>query len=230
MSNLMNNTPTSIQSHLFSLKDEDYKAFQSALIPTIFKDQIIGVRIPALRAYAKSIQNSPLAAEFLKRLPHFYYEENNLHVFLIAELEGRALYDALDIFLPYIDNWATCDSLRPQYFKKDRAALRAHIEHWLQSPHLYTRRFAIEHLMLHFLDKDFDPADPKHLAAMESDEYYEQMVIAWYFSEALSHRYEEILPYFTTPLLKEPVLKMAKQKALDSKKLTAEQKVVLYKA
>ncbi|MBQ8235554.1 MAG: DNA alkylation repair protein [Clostridia bacterium] len=230
MSNLMNNTPTPIQSHLFSLKDEAYKAFQSALMPTVCAERNIGVRTPALRAYAKNIKNTPLATEFLKELPHFYYEENNLHAFLIADYEGQALFDALDAFLPHVDNWATCDSLRPKYFKKDKTALRTHIERWFHAPHLYTRRFAIEALMLHFLEDGFEPTDPMRLSAINSHEYYEQMMIAWYFAEALCRRYEEILPYFTAPLLKEPILKMARQKALDSKKLTEEQKAVLRKA
>jgi 3-methyladenine DNA glycosylase AlkD len=219
------NTCSTIFEDLEKLADARYKNLQSSLLPTIPKEAILGVRIPDLRKYAKSIQNTPLSKEFLEDLPHFYYEENNLHAFLIADLKGKALYKALDAFLPYVDNWATCDGLRPKYFKKDKVRLRAHIKRWLRSPHLYTRRFAIEMLMLHFLDEnDTLGEDLASLSSVESDEYYEQMMLAWYFAEALCQHFDRVLPYFTEGRLKDPVLKMARRKALDSLKLTREQK------
>lgn len=219
------NTCSTIFEDLEKLADARYKNFQSSLLPTIPKDLIIGVPIPVLRKYAKSIQNTPLAASFLSVLPHRYYEENNLHAFLIADLEGQALFDALDAFLPYIDNWATCDSLRPKYFKKDRVRLRAHIKRWHRCPHLYTRRFAIEMLMLHFLDEnDTLGEDLAYLSSVESNEYYEQMMLAWYFAEALCQHFDRVLPYFTEGKLKDPILKMARRKAFDSLKLTKAQK------
>lgn len=230
-----------IQKSLLSMADPAYKAFQAPLLPTVEKDRIIGVRMPHLRKYAKSIKNTPLADEFLSSLPHFYYEEQNLHALLIADYEGQALFDALDAFLPHVDNWGTCDSLRPKQFKRTaeaqehgqaknapmvRGELRRHIDKWLASPHLYTRRFAVEMLMLHFLDEPHR-ADFDRLAAVKSEEYYEQMMLAWYFAEALCHHFDAVLPYFKDGMLKEPVLKMAKRKAFDSLKLTKEQKQCL---
>lgn len=213
------------------MADPKYKAFQAPLLPTVKTDRILGVPMPHLRKYAKSIKNSPLAAAFLEDLPHFYYEEQNLHAFLIMDLEGRALFEALDAFLPYVDNWGTCDSLRPPYFKKakdeqSRQELRQRIDGWLSSPHLYARRFAIEMLMLHFLETP-RIGDLDRLAAVKSEEYYEQMMLAWYFAEALCRHYDAILPYFTQGRLCDPVLKMAKRKALDSLKLNEDQKSAL---
>ena len=212
------------------MADPKYKAFQAPLLPTVKTDRILGVPMPHLRKYAKSIKNSPLAAAFLEDLPHFYYEEQNLHAFLIMELEGHRLFEALDAFLPYVDNWGTCDSLRPPYFKKakdeqSRQELRQRIDGWLSSPHLYARRFAIEMLMLHFLEIP-RKGDLDRLAAVKSEEYYEQMMLAWYFTEALCRHYDAVLPY-TEGRLCDPVLKMAKRKALDSLKLNEDQKSAL---
>ncbi len=225
------NAPCSVVDALREMADPKYKAFQAPLLPTVEKDRIIGVRMPLLRKYAKSIKNSPLAAAFLEKLPHFYYEEQNLHAFLIMEFEGYQLFEALDAFLPYVDNWGTCDSLRPPYFKKvkdesARQELRQRIDGWLSSPHLYTRRFAIEMLMLHFLEIP-RKSDLDRLAAVKSEEYYEQMMLAWYFAEALCRHYDAVLPYFLEGRLSDPVRRMAKRKALDSLKLNEVQKAAL---
>ena len=164
----------------------------------------------------------------MQTLPHTYHEENNLHAFLIERLGD---YDqtiaALNAFLPYVNNWATCDSLSPKCFKKHRLVLRNEIDRWLCSPHTYVVRFAIKTLMNEYLDADFSPDDPARLAAFQTDEYYLQMVIAWYFATALAKRYDEILPYFRAGVLEPTIRKMAIRKAKDSFRLTKEQKEAL---
>lgn len=222
------NTCSTIFEDLEKLADARYKNFQSALLPTVPKERILGVRMPTLRKYARTIRNTPLCDAFLEDLPHRYYDENNLHAILLSDMTGDPLYVALERFLPYVDNWATCDSLRPKCFKNDTVELRSRVDLWLTSPHLYTRRFAIEMAMLHFLDdEELRPRDLARMADMESSEYYEQMMLAWYFAEALCRHFDQVLPYFREGRLKDPILKMAKRKALDSLKLTREQKELL---
>ena len=211
---------------LFSMQDLKYRDFHSALMPTVDKEKVIGVRVPALRKFAKSIYGTPEAEEFLLSLPHIYYEENNLHAFLI-ELNGN--YDEtlllLEAFLPYIDNWATCDMLTPKCFKKHLTSEKC-IE-WMNSDHPYTVRFGIEMLMKFFLDEKFSPEYLDLVASVKSEHYYVKMMIAWYFATALSKQYESTIPIFNDKLLPVWEHNKAIQKAVESLRITKDQKELL---
>ena len=219
-----------IQAELFSLQDSDYKTFHSKLMPTIDPDTIIGVRTPALRALARQLQKLPgIDLDVFKaNLPHKYYEENNLHAFLIEQCRD---YDTciweLDCFLPYVDNWATCDMMRPKCFKHHTKELLTKAEQWLASGHTYTVRFAIETLMVYFLDEKFDPKYLAMVAAVQSDEYYINMMIAWYFATALAKQWQSTLPYLTEERLPLWVHNKTIQKAVESYRITPEQKKLL---
>ena len=187
-----------VQARLFELQDRQYRAFHCRLIPHINPETVIGVRTPELRKFAKAFSKEPEAGEFLQILPHKFYEENNLHGFLIEAMKDyHQVVAALDAFLPYVDNWATCDLLKPVCFAKNREKLLPCVTRWLGDAHPYTVRFAIEMLMTHYLREDFSPEYPAWVAAVESDHYYIRMMQAWYFATALAFRYEEILPYLT---------------------------------
>ena len=211
---------------LFSMQDLKYRDFHSALMPTVDKEKVIGVRVPALRKFAKSIYGTPEAEEFLHSLPHTYYEENNLHAFLI-ELNGN--YDEtlllLEEFLPHIDNWATCDMLTPKCFKKHLTDEKC-IE-WMNSAHPYTVRFGIEMLMKFFLDEKFSPEYLELVASVRSEHYYVKMMIAWYFATALSKQYESTIPIFNDKLLPVWEHNKAIQKAVESLRITKDQKELL---
>ncbi len=181
---------------LFELRDTEYKNFHSKLIPNVSPDSIIGIRVPLLRKLSKEIFGTDESNAFLRRLPHTYYEENNLHAFLIEQIKDfDECINEVERFLPFIDNWATCDSLRPKCFKNNREALLPHIENYLTSSHTYTVRFGTEMLMCLFLDEYFDIAFPKRISEISSDEYYVNMMIAWYFATALSKQYETVIPF-----------------------------------
>ena len=215
-----------IQETLFSMQDLKYRDFHSALMPTVDKEKVIGVRVPALRKFAKSIYGTPEAEEFLHSLPHTYYEENNLHAFLI-EINGN--YDEtlllLEVFLPYIDNWATCDMLTPKCFKKHLTVQKC-LE-WMSSSHPYTVRFGIEMLMKFFLDEKFSPEYLDLVASVKSEHYYVKMMIAWYFATALSKQYESTIPIFNDKLLPVWEHNKAIQKAVESLRITKDQKELL---
>ena len=216
------------QNRLFSMQDEAYRDFTAKLIPNVDRARIIGIRTPRLRAFAKDFAKEPACADFLRALPHFYLEENHLHGFLI---EGIRDYDrciqALDAFLPFIDNWATCDSLRPACFAKNHARLRADAVRWIGSGALYTRRFGVGMLMAHFLDADFDPRDLALVAGIETEEYYLSMMQAWYFATALAKQYDAALPYLAERRLRPETHRRAVQKAIESRRLSEEQKAYL---
>ncbi len=217
-----------ILAGLFSLQDPGYRAFQSRLIPTVDPDSIIGVRTPALRKYAKELAKNPEVSLFLSALPHAWFDENQLHAFLISEEKDfDACVREVNRFLPYIDNWATCDQLSPRVFRKHRAELLPQIQIWLRSDRTYTIRFGIGMLMQHYLDDRFDPAYPELVAGIRSEEYYVNMMIAWYFSTALAKQYAQIVPYFETPRLDPWTHNKAIQKAVESFRITAEQKTYL---
>lgn len=219
---------TMITEKLFFLQDLKYKDFQCKLMPTVDPDSVIGVRTPALRTLAKELYGTREAAEFFSALPHTYYEENNLHAFLIERIKDfDACITALDAFLPYVDNWATCDSMRPGCFKKNTEKLLPYIERWLTSSHTYTVRFAIEALMIYYLDEHFDGSYPRRIAAITSDEYYINMMIAWYFATALAKRWDDIIPFIEGKCLPVWVHNKAIQKACESYRITAEQKEYL---
>lgn len=221
-------TRTKIQQQLFDLQDRVYRDFQAGLIPTAEPDSMIGVRTPALRALAKQLRGSREAEEFLRKLPHRYFDENQLHAFLIAEEKDfAASVEKVEAFLPYIDNWATCDQLSPKVFRKNRQELLPRIREWLGSGRVYTVRFGIGMLMQHFLEEDFDPEYPELVAGIRSEEYYVNMMIAWYFATALAKQYDAVLPYLEEGRLDPWTHNKTIQKAVESYRITPEHKAYL---
>lgn len=217
-----------VQKELFNLQDEAYKKFHSKLMPNVSADLIIGVRTPALRKFAKDFSKHEYANEFLNSLPHKYYEENNLHGFLIEQIKDYdILTKRLDEFLPYVDNWATCDLMRPKIFKKNKDRLIEKIDEWIDSDHTYMKRFAIEMLMSFYLDEDFKLEYAQKVATVKSEEYYVNMMIAWYFATALAKQYESIIPFIEGKKLEKWVHNKTIQKAVESYRITNEQKVYL---
>lgn len=217
-----------IQNLLFQLKDEEYRRFQSALIPGISYDRVIGVRIPRLRALAKQLIKEGRADKFISELPHYYYEENNLHAFIIAEEKDfHILMEKTEAFLPHIDNWATCDSFRPKAFRLHKKELEPYALRWLESDGEYTVRFAVEVLMTCFLSEDFRDEYPRRISGIISDKYYVNMMIAWYFATALSVRYDEIIVYIEENKLPLWVHNKTISKACESLRITKEQKEYL---
>ncbi|MGM9551456.1 MAG: 2-thiouracil desulfurase family protein [Clostridia bacterium] len=218
---------SNIRNSLFEMQDLKYRDFHAKLMPNVKKDLIIGIRTPVLRKFAKELKEDD-ANRFLEVLPHKYYEENNLHAFLLENIKDYDLcIQKVNEFLPYVDNWATCDMLRPKCFKKHKRELLGEIKNWLNSDKVYTVRFAIGMLMTHFLDDDFDPVYPKIVSEIKSDEYYVNMMIAWYFATALSKQWEEVSPYITEFSLPLWVHNKAIQKAVESFRITGEQKAFL---
>ena len=218
-----------IQARLFELQDKDYQAFQAKLMPTVEPDTIIGVRMPALRELVKEVRGTEEANRFLKELPHQYYEENNLHGLLAANIkDAECCIAELDKFLPYIDNWATCDVISPVPFKKHPACLLPKVREWLASTHTYTIRFGIGVLMKFYLDEAFSPEYPEWLAAVKSDEYYVNMMIAWYFATALAKQPEAALPYLKNQRLDPWTHNKTIQKARESYRISPEMKEELY--
>ena len=219
---------TEVQKELFALRDEGYRDFTAKLIPTVDKARVIGVRTPALRAFARDFAKGPEAADFLRELPHFYLEENGLHASLVNAIRDYdACIAALDTFLPYVDNWATCDSLSPACFKKNHTRLISDVRRWLDSDRLYTVRFGIGVLMAHFLDGDFAPEYLDWAAAIETEEYYLCMMQAWYFATALAKQYDAALPYLENRRLDPWTHNKTIQKAVESYRITDEQKAYL---
>ena len=217
-----------IQKCLFEMQDIKYREFHSKLMPTVNKGKIIGVRIPAIRKFAKKIANTPDACEFMEALPHKYYEEDNLHAFLISEIaDFEKCVEALECFLPYIDNWATCDSLRPKCFKFNTDKLISYIYKWISSANTYTARFGIEILMLHYLDESFKEEYLYTVSKIKSEEYYVNMMIAWYFATALAKQYDASLPILKCRVLSTWVHNKTIQKAVESYRITEEQKIYL---
>lgn len=219
---------TDLQSTLFDLADRDYAAFQAKLAPTISPDKFIGVRMPELRRFAAQYGKTAQSDLFLSTLPHEYQDENLLHAILISNLRDfDACLNAVEAFLPYVDNWAVCDSLRPACFKKHRGQLLPHIRRWIASSAAYTCRFGIEMLMLHFLDDAFDPMLLELPAGVDSKEYYIRMMVAWFFATALAKQWDAVLPYIEQHRLPEWTHRKAIQKACESYQITPEQKAVL---
>lgn len=225
----MNNL-NEVQSHLFELRDEKYKQFTSRLLPTVDSELIIGVRTPLLRQFARQFSKTSMAARFLVSLPHTYYEENNLHAFLIEQIrDPEKCISALNTFLPYTDNWATCDSMSPKIFKKHPQTLLPAIKRWMASQDTYAVRFGIKMLMEHFLDEKFKPCYAEQVAKVRSEEYYINMMMAWYFATALAKQYESIVPFIEQKKLPEWVHNKTIQKACESYRITSEQKAYLRK-
>lgn len=217
-----------ILKELKALSDESYRSFQGKLMPTINRANILGVRSPLLRAYAKELYGTEEAENFLQELPHRYYEENNLHAFLVERIKDfdRCIAE-LNRFLPYVDNWATCDSMNPKVLTRYKEELLPHIDRWLASEQLYTRRYAIGLLMGLYLDADFRPAYLAQVAACDCSEYYIHMMVAWYFATALAKQYDYAFPYIEQGLLDTKTHNKAIQKAIESNRIPPERKQFL---
>lgn len=217
-----------IRVELFKMQDMDYRDFNSKLIPTVDKESMIGIRTPDLRKYAKQLGKSSDVIEFLQTLPHKYFDENQLHAFIISEIKDfKNCIDEINRFLPYIDNWATCDQLSPKVFKKYHNELFEYIKDWLKSDKVYTLRFGIGMLMEHFLDEDFDILYPEIVSKIRSGEYYINMMIAWYFATALAKRYESVIPFIENNSLDIWTHNKAIQKAVESLRISDEKKEYL---
>ena len=218
----------SIRETLLSLQDGEFAAFQARLLPNIAPERIIGVRTPELRKLAKQLRGSSDGEAFLKALPHKFFEENNLHAFLLCETKDfKRCVQAVEEFLPYVDNWATCDQLRPKAFARNKQALLPHICSWLDSDREYIRRFGIGMLMSHFLDEDFREEYLRWVSDIHSEEYYVNMMIAWYFATALAKQYEAALPFIENRRLDPWVHNKTIQKALESLRVSDERKIYL---
>ncbi len=217
-----------LKSELFSMKDEKYRDFQSKLIPTVPKEKIIGIRTPLLRKFAKDFFKTSGAKFFLEALPHEYYEENNLHAFLLEYItDFEECANAVTKFLPFVDNWATCDSMSPKVFGKHKEKLLVYIEKWLSSGDTYSVRFGIKMLMEHFLGEDFSLEYPEAVVKIKSEEYYIRMMRAWYFATALAKQYDAVLPFIEERKLEKWTHNKAIQKATESYRITDEQKKYL---
>ena len=217
-----------VRARLFALRDEKYQVFNAKLIPTMDPSLVIGVRTPAMRKLAKELAGTEDAAEFMAALPHEYFEENNLHGFLIENIRDYdACVAALEAFLPYIDNWATCDQTSPKVLGKRPDDLRVRIEAWMNSEHPYTIRYGVGMLMRWFLGDGFEVSDLERVAALRSGEYYVNMMVAWYFATALAKQYGATLPYIEEKRLPEWTHNKAIQKAVESYRIAPEQKEYL---
>ena len=217
-----------IEKILFENQDLKYRDFQAKLMPNVDKERIIGVRTPILRKLGKQLAKEPQIDEFLSAIPHDYYDENNLHGFIISECKDyKKAVEYVDKILPYVDNWATCDLLSPKVFKKNRSDLKLDINRWLKSSETYTIRFGIEMVMSHFLDDDFDKSYLETISKIRSDEYYVNMMIAWYFATALAKQWDSTVPYIEQYKLDKWVHNKTIQKAVESYRITDEQKTYL---
>jgi len=218
---------TTIQKTLISMGEEKYREFSSNLMPSVEKSKVIGVRIPTLRKYAKELKNYE---SFLAELPHEYFEENNLHAFLIERQQSfDECIEKLDAFLPYIDNWATCDSMKPKVLKKEPEKLLKHIIKWINSKDVYAIRYAINLLMSFYLEENFKKDYLDLVLEVKSNEYYINTMRAWYFATALAKRYKETLPYIENNLLDTWTHNKTIQKAVESRRISEQQKQYLKK-
>ena len=219
---------TNVQDQLFGMQDLKYRDFHAKLMPTVNKEKLIGVRTPALRAFAKSYGKTEEAKEYLQILPHQYYEENNLHGLLIEQIKD---YDTclkeLKRFLPYIDNWATCDMLAVKVVKKHLDTFIDEVYRWMESDYTYTIRFGVNMLMRYYLEDAFRMEYPEKVAQIRSKEYYVNMMRAWYFATALAKQYEKILPFIEEQKLDIWTHNKTIQKAIESYRITPEQKEYL---
>lgn len=218
-------TTQDIRQRLFALQDEKFRDFHSRLIPTVPPDSIIGVRTPELRKLAKEVGTEPA---FLSDLPHKYYDENQLHALIISGMKDFDECTArLEEFLPFVDNWATCDQMSVKIFKKHTQQLLPYVKKWLDSGHTYTVRYGVGCLMNYYLDSEFSPEYMEIVANIRSNEYYINMMIAWYFATALAKQYSEAMKYIDQHRLDDWTHRKAIQKAIESCRITDEQKKYL---
>lgn len=212
-----------ILDSLYALQDTVYRDFNSALIPNVPKDSFIGVRTPSLRKLAKDMIKSGLAKDFVGNLPHKFFEENQLHAFILSYLRDfDVVIRETERFLPYVDNWATCDQLSPGVFKSNKNELLNYVYKWIKSKHTYTVRFGVKVLMQYWLDDDFDEKYADIVANIKSDDYYVNMMRAWYFATGLAKQYERVLPYLQK--LDGWTRKRTIQKSLESFRVSDEHK------
>lgn len=221
----MRNVESAVRQRLLELKEDKYRAFQCALMPGVDAQRVLGVRTPLLRKIVREMVRNGEAEAFLSALPHAFYEENNLHALLVMEIKDEErLFEELNRFLPFVDNWATCDMLRPPLLKKIPERTRQEIRKWMRSGEPYAVRFGLEMLMMHFLKEHFDESVLQEAAAIASEEYYVKMMQAWFFATALAERYDEALPFLQKGILEEWVRRKALQKARESLRMSEKQK------
>lgn len=224
------NSESDVRSRLFKYQDLKYRDFHSKLMPTVNKDRIIGVRTPVLRKIAKEFNKSDYKEDFLKAVPHKYYEEDNLHAFLIEQIKDfDECISALDNFLLYIDNWATCDMMTPEVLRKFPDKLYLKIQEWVKSSHTYTVRFGVVTLMKFFMNERIDENHLKLLLSIKTDEYYINMAIAWYLATALAFNWDTVIPYIEKKKFSKWIHNKAIQKAIESYRITSDQKSFLKK-
>ena len=217
-----------IQSLLLAKQDIKYRDFQAPLFPNIDKERMIGVRTPELKKLAKELFGSELANKFIETLPHQYFDENQLHAFLISLIKDyKTCLKEVDKFLPYIDNWGTCDQLSPKVFAKHKEELAVDIKRWIKSKHTYTVRFAIGMLLGLYLDESFKEDYLELVSGIKSEEYYINMMIAWYFATALAKQYDSTIKYIEDKQLNPWFHNKTIQKAVESYRITNEQKAYL---
>ena len=211
---------TGIRERLLALRDEPYAVFQRRLIPSLPPERIVGVRTPALRALARELAGTAQAEEFLAAAPHELFEENQLHAFLIERIGGfPECLAAVERFLPFVDNWATCDQLTPPCFARHAGELREPARCMMADAHPYTVRFGLGLLMRHFLGERFEPGVLEEAAAVRREEYYVRMMVAWLFATALDQQYDAALPYVAQVRLETWTRRKAIQKALESRRI-----------
>ncbi|MCQ2455267.1 MAG: DNA alkylation repair protein [Clostridia bacterium] len=217
-----------VKDRLFELSDKKYADFQAKLTPTIDRKKFIGVRVPNVRKLAKELYNSNNYADFLKELPHEYYDENMLHGLILSELKD---YDdcvkKVDSFLPYVDNWAVCDIMSPKCFKKNKDRLIEKIVEWSANNQTFTSRFGIEMLMTHFLDDEFKPKYLEIPSGVRLEDYYSKMMVAWFFATALAKQWDATIPYLKENRLEIWTHNKTIQKAIESYRINDEQKAYL---
>lgn len=219
---------TELQKRLFQLQDNAYREFHAKLIPDISPENIIGIRTPILRQFKKEFAKEEGVEQFLAQLPHTYYEENNLHMMLISDLKDyERCITEIKRFLPYVDNWATCDFPVPKCFAKNKDVLLIEIKKWISSKETYTIRYGIGLLMRLYLEDDFKPEYMEMVAGVRSEEYYVNMMIAWYFATALAKQWDMAVGYIEQHRLSDWVHKKTIQKAVESYRITDEQKLYL---
>lgn len=210
---------------LLELKDEAYGDFQAKLTPGVDRSTIIGVRIPLLRKLAKEIYKSGEYKDLLKSLPCKFYDETMLCGLAISEIKDYVeCVDAVERILPYVDNWAICDILSPKVFKKHRKELIEKIYEWSASDETYTCRFGLEMLMTHFLDSDYKKEYLDIPANIKSEEYYINMMIAWFYATALAKKWDDTIEYIVNQRLDKWTHNKTIQKAVESRRISNEQK------
>ena len=210
-----------LYDRLMKEKDDRYREFQVKLVPNISPETIVGIRTPQLRTIAKEIYESKNRDEFLKDLPHKYYEENLIHFFVLSMFKDfEQCVQAVEVFLPFVDCWPVSDQATPKSFRKNHQKLLPYIRKWIASDHIYTARFGLRMLMNEYLGEDFREEYLELAASKRGEDYYLKMMIAWFFATALAKRYDETITYFEDRRLDEWVHRKAIQKATESFRVT----------